>query len=160
MITVRIIQSILLVSLICMQLFVFAGTSAGPLPGVLKSFEATNAASGVELNWSFSGEEELSHYIIEKSVDGKQFKDVAIIFSNTTLAGNEYTYAEAVSDGASKNFYYRLKLVNSDGLFKYSPIRNVVLGTEAVSATKIGKRSLVISNGASSPEQLVLHIQK
>lgn len=160
MTTLRIVQSILLVSLVCMHLFVFAGTSVGPLPGVLKSFEATNAASGVELNWSFSEEKELSHFIIEKSVDGKQFNDVAIIFSNTALAGNEYTYGEVVSDDVSKSCYYRLRLVSSDGSFKYSPIRKVVLPTAVASATESGKRSLVINNSASPSEKLVLHIQK
>jgi hypothetical protein len=95
------------------------------LPVKLESFNAKLLSSKVVLDWTSSEEINFSHFIVERSYDGKEFNDVTMIFGDAHAIGYKYSYSEVVK--ASGMFYYRLKMVDRDGTFTYSAIRTVKL---------------------------------
>jgi hypothetical protein len=103
--------------------------SASPLPVKLIDFAAQYDRNKVNLNWTTSDETAFSHFVIERSTDGKNFQDLSIVFS----AGSNGSHQEyKLSDGDIKNksglLYYRLKMVDVDKKASYSAIRIIRLG--------------------------------
>lgn len=109
------------------------------LPVRLLSFSGTLKNIGgneqVALDWSTTQEENSSHFILEKNTDGRTFRTLAQVAStgNATTHVNTYSYMDnALPAGTS---WYRLKQVDLDGQYKYSPV-------VAVSKKQAGKFSL------------------
>jgi hypothetical protein len=104
------------------------------LPVNLKSFDAKLSSGKAVLSWTAVNEERFSHYIVERSVDGKSFSDVTMVFSNGKLSTDaSYNYSELLTTPNDGLVYYRLKLVDNDGAFKYSQVR--ILKVSGGSAT-------------------------
>jgi len=99
------------------------------LPIVLGAFNATLQGGNVVLNWNSEQEAMSSHFAIEKSGDGKSFTTVGSVkaagFSYNPL---KYTYTDNSFSGTG---FYRLKLVDLDGKFKYSKVVYVNGGSGA-----------------------------
>lgn len=93
------------------------------LPVELISFTAVRQDNNVNLQWKTAQESNSSHYIVEKSTDGNVFTAAGTVAaagnSNNTLLYN-YTDANAAANGGT--IYYRLKMVDIDGSYKYSQI--------------------------------------
>jgi hypothetical protein len=83
----------------------------------LLDFRAALNNSKVDLLWSIASEKNVSHYIIERSFDGKTFD-----FLNKSSKGVFSTTDYTPQFGTN---YYRLKIVELNGGFSYSPIRSV-----------------------------------
>jgi hypothetical protein len=99
------------------------------LAAKLANFTAQLANEKVWLTWSTSQEQNLSHYCIERSYDNKNFEQAALLFPAEEVTGlNNYSYRESVKNSAASVIYYRLKMVDKDGRFKYSAIKFVRLG--------------------------------
>ena len=94
------------------------------LPVRLKSFIATLTAHQAQLSWTANAEEKLSHYIVERSTDGKEYKEVTLIFASGSSASSiNYSYTDKAVGTLSPLVYYRLKMADIDGNYQYSPIR-------------------------------------
>jgi len=91
----------------------------------LKSFDAKKKASVVELDWSTTDEAKLSYFVIQRSDDGRDFRDAAMIMSNANATGNTYHYSELLNQKAAGIVYYRLKMVDIHGKAKYSLTRPI-----------------------------------
>jgi hypothetical protein len=110
--------------------FFFQAPITTLLPVTLINWNATFANSTVSLKWTTTVERNASHFIIERSFDGSEYSDIAMLFA----AGNseiniDYAYADKVPAGNSGTIYYRLKMVDLDGRSKTSDIRVVRIGT-------------------------------
>jgi hypothetical protein len=92
---------------------------ANILPVVLSSFSVREGDCYNTLNWSASSERNFSHYEVEKSIDGKNFKTIASIPSHGDLRSSGYEYTDKLP---SHKTYYRLKMVDLDATFAYSEI--------------------------------------
>ena len=104
------------------------------LPLDLLSFTAYLNNSKVDLNWTTAAEKNVSHFAIEKSYDGKNFSDAAIVFAFGNTAADEkknYTYSDNVAGSASSILYYRLRCIDIDGKFTYSQTRVIRIGENA-----------------------------
>lgn len=95
------------------------------LPVTLKSFDAKLFSSKVQLDWATAEEINFSHFIVERSVDGKEYKESALVFADAHSVDYKYSYAESVNQSASGLLYYRLKMVDRDGTYKFSAVRIV-----------------------------------
>ncbi|MGN6491297.1 MAG: polysaccharide lyase family 8 super-sandwich domain-containing protein [Agriterribacter sp.] len=100
------------------------------LPIILTEFKvkANNQAHAV-LEWTTAQEQNSKLFEIQRSTDGNQFSVVAIVaaseFSSTATS---YTYSDPDAASLGRNtVYYRLKLIDADGSFTYSPIRDIFL---------------------------------
>ncbi|MBL7697137.1 MAG: T9SS type A sorting domain-containing protein [Chitinophagaceae bacterium] len=100
------------------------------LPVNLKSFDAKLSSGKAFLNWTAS-ETKFSHYIVERSTDGKNYSDRTMIFA-TGKEGSDatYSFSENVSNVSDGLVYYRLKMVDIDGSSKYSYVRILRLNSK------------------------------
>lgn len=97
---------------------------ATPLPVVLSYFEVELKASGTLLIWETSLEINNDRFEIERSTDGSSWEVIATILGNGTVTKpSHYQYADNYNSGSTT--FYRLKQVDFDGKFEYSPIRTV-----------------------------------
>lgn len=112
------------------QDFTYTAPNNVSLPVNLKSFDAKLASEKALLNWTAS-ETKFSHYIIERSTDGKSFSDRTMIFA-TGKDGLDasYSFSENISNASDGLVYYRLKMVDIDGTSKYSQVRILKLNAK------------------------------
>ena len=97
---------------------------ACPLPLILLSFTATYKQENVELNWLVTEVINFKKFEIEKSFDGIHFTTLhAINYLNNLLA---YSYQDNQTGTYKGTLFYRLKLVDIDGGYKYSETRSII----------------------------------
>jgi hypothetical protein len=101
-----------------------AGSCSGTSPIELMSFTAEKTPQNILLKWSTATEENFSHFVIERSTDAVNFQQIGIVYgSGNSKHEIDYTYTDnSANQGA---VYYRLKQVDIDGTFKYSPVSSV-----------------------------------
>ncbi|HSF44771.1 MAG TPA: T9SS type A sorting domain-containing protein [Chitinophagaceae bacterium] len=94
------------------------------VPVTLTNFEAIAKAGEVELTWSTSSESNSSYFAVERSSNGRDFKEIGRVKSsgNSSTTKN-YSFTDK-TPLAGKN-YYRLKMVDLDATFKFSEMRTV-----------------------------------
>jgi len=109
--------------------FTFADNSTGngfsaaaPLPVTFQSFYINRQGSNIQLSWSTSQEENNNFYAIEKSSDGRSWKQVAMVMgAGTSTLVNKYGYTDKNINDAV--VYYRIRQVDMNGSAFYSAIR-------------------------------------
>lgn len=96
--------------------------AAVPLPLSLLSFDGKLKDAGVFLQWRTTCENSLISYEIENSVNGTSFSTIASVPARNSGCGEDavYTYDGAMVRG---NSAYRLKVIEENGGFTYSPVR-------------------------------------
>lgn len=90
------------------------------LPVTLKSISASLINSQPQVHWETSNETNFDYFGVEKSVDAKNFAEIAKVASNKASNGSTYQYADNTKTLTTQ--YYRLRLVDNDGTFKYSNV--------------------------------------
>jgi hypothetical protein len=118
---------------------IYTGTdvNTNTLPVKYTSFTAVALNDDAVLSWNTASEINNSGFEIERSIDGRQFDNVAFVkgAGNTSGIRNyHYTDAKAFELAKSDLLYYRLKQVDFDGTYTYSTIVKVN-NTSDVSAT-------------------------
>ena len=103
------------------------GGGSSPLPVELIQFEASPAASHTaDLTWKTASELNNSHFVVERSYDGRDFQAAAIVQGNgTTQNVITYNHNDNTIDLAQNTVFYRLRQVDFDGTTAYSPVRRV-----------------------------------
>ncbi|MEO6723006.1 MAG: SBBP repeat-containing protein, partial [Ferruginibacter sp.] len=96
------------------------------LPLTLLNFSATAAANGTLLKWQTSQEINTKHFEVEWSNDGQQYNKI----NTVAAAGNStqtiyYTYTH--DQPLAGINYYRLKMIDKDNQYKYSPIVTITI---------------------------------
>ena len=136
--------------------FYVAGPVGLPLPVTLERFTGMLQGTGVLLNWQVADETGFLRYEVEGSADGVGFSPLGAVAaaSSPTAApsgtagasgaagagpGWAGAYQYFVADPAMGENYYRLKMVNADGTFTYSPI-------VVVDVSSGGRGVVVLSN--------------
>ena len=95
------------------------------LPLKLLSFTATLINDKVNLNWATTNEVSTNSFIVETSVDGTNWSDIATEAAKNNKSTNQYSLSDILpQDGTN---YYRLKMVDADGSFTYSQVQSVQL---------------------------------
>ena len=85
--------------------------------------------NSVKLFWKTASEFQNNHFSIEHSLDGKQFEPIGKVpGAGTSTETHQYSYLhERPAPGYN---YYRLKQIDFDGNFEYSPVRVVLFGSK------------------------------
>jgi len=89
------------------------------LKGDFTQFRGTLAGKQPYLSWITAGEKDLTYFEIEKSRDGLNFTPMAKLMAKNTATAN-YNFTDP--DPLNGVIYYRLKMIQTDGKFKYSSI--------------------------------------
>jgi hypothetical protein len=96
----------------------FGQGNGSPLPVELTSFTASCDEEVVTLSWSTASEENSSHFDVEKSTDGVNWRVIGTVLA----AGNstqEINYSFIDSEKSIDQNYYRLNQVDIDGKNEY-----------------------------------------
>ena len=112
--------------------FYFAAANLTVLPLDLLSFTGRlQNDNSVLLNWKTENEINTSHFVLERSADGIRYSGIGNVTANgRNNAGGSFNYTftdnDAVSQSSQKLFY-RLRMVDIDGTYKYSHIVTISL---------------------------------
>jgi hypothetical protein len=105
------------------------GGGAGPSPLPVEFIEFTAQAQKNHsslLEWATASEENNSHFIVERSLDGIEFLEVGLVYGmGTTSSITTYQFVDIDLPIGTKQAFYRLRQVDFDGGFEYSEMRLV-----------------------------------
>jgi hypothetical protein len=100
------------------------------LPVKLESFNGAYKNEKVKLNWSTSAEVNFSRFEVERSINGIDYSESGIVFGDGSSASTtKYEFPDDLSSVNSTIVYYRLKMVDDDETFSYSPVVVIRKGT-------------------------------
>jgi hypothetical protein len=100
-------------------------TTVFNLPLTLISFNVTDKDCQANLEWKTASEVNTSHFEVESSSDGRNFRAIGRVEAQGNGNGRTYGFRAAQVPGRS---YYRLKMADLDGKFTYSPVRTLTIG--------------------------------
>jgi hypothetical protein len=111
------------------------GTPA-PLPVSLTSFSASPRSTGVAVNWATASEQNNAGFEVQRSTNGVQFASIGkVAGAGTSQQTNTYSYLDTAP--LRTKSYYRLKQIDLDGRFTYSPVVAVDLAGGAAPTLSI-----------------------
>ncbi len=93
-------------------------TVQAAVPLSLKSFNGSLINKEVSLVWNTANEVNVDGFAIEKSNDARNFKQIGFVAAKNA-ATSTYSFNDVVEAGV---YYYRLKMSDKDGSFKYSSV--------------------------------------
>jgi len=99
-------------------------------PLSLLSFNATPSNGLIDLAWSTADEKNVAGFEIERSVNGREFISIGNTAAKNSASNNYSRTDEKPVAGVS---YYRLKMIDLDGSYKYSNIVSVKLRSNGLS---------------------------
>lgn len=114
-----------------------------PLPSKLINFGLKrNIDNQISLQWATSSEINLSHFQLERSINGLTFSPIASLNGNNSINGNTYSYTD--KNQLNKITYYRLKIIDNDGKYVYS---NVLTDVNIHSTSNLFVNPTLCKNG-------------
>lgn len=95
---------------------------ASPLPLQLLTFSGAVDTKDVLLTWSTVNEQNLSHFIAERSANGSDFTAIGKVYATgNSTDRKDYNFKdENVNLVAGSKVYYRLRIVDKDGKYEIS----------------------------------------
>lgn len=135
------------------------------LPVKLLSFTGTYHNNASVLNWETVNEDNFAGFEIERSSNGSSF---ATIGAKQATAGSyssrkQYNYFDDLSAAGGTVFYYRLKMIDEDGKFKYSNVIMIRKEQKSITGVTINPNPVVTSETAtvrfSSEKQSVVELR-
>ncbi|CAN5429149.1 hypothetical protein BH10BAC2_BH10BAC2_50170 [soil metagenome] len=108
--------------------------SSCTLPLTLLNFTAAKKNNLVDLSWQTTDEINTSHFSIQRSSDGTNFKTVG----NVNAAGNgsiknNYSFSDNIAAVNTSKVYYRLQMFDKDGMNTFSKIIPIDIKLSGVS---------------------------
>ncbi|HMJ46933.1 MAG TPA: T9SS type A sorting domain-containing protein [Ferruginibacter sp.] len=100
--------------------------TSGPIPITFISFTARENNSSVYLNWHAYSTDNVSFFIVERK-DQANYTEITRLDAIT----GDHTYAYN-DNSITVNSFYRLKMVDADGRYKYSPVLRVEKGKKGL----------------------------
>lgn len=91
------------------------------LPLKLINFEGLKKGYTHHIKWTSSSEENMQSYVLMRSTDGENFKEVATIKANNKNSINDYYYEDLFYQHHNI-IYYKLKMIDYDNSFKTSEV--------------------------------------
>jgi hypothetical protein len=120
-----------------------------PLPINLFSFSGRRTNGGNQLNWVTASEANSAKFVVERSSDGQSFTTIGeVAAAGNSNSSRSYGYLDSrVQPGDN---YYRLKMVDKDGSFKYSNVVRIganstlMITSVQPNPTTAGTRALLV----------------
>lgn len=102
------------------------------LPVELVLFHGKYIDNSVLLNWKTATELNTKEFIIERSLNGIDFTSIGNLSANgNSLQEINYSYIDSNISSNISLYYYRLKIIDNDETFSYSPIVVILISPVA-----------------------------
>jgi len=108
------------------------------LPVTLTNFSVFYTKPDATISWNVAKQENFSHFVLQRSTDGKSYSDIATIFAKEAGQSSDYEYRDKNITSASGVLFYRLRMVDNTGEQSYSGVRTLRL-------TSNNEQSLVLA---------------
>jgi poly(beta-D-mannuronate) lyase len=105
-----------------------AGKPFITLPVHLIQFGILLVNKTVQLTWDVTNEINFREYLVEHSTNGINFMGISTIASKNNHGASSYTFSH--NNLTLGNNFYRLKMMDRDGSYQYSPIKMVNFSNE------------------------------
>ena len=128
------------------------------LPVNFTSFYVNKTMQDIQLAWSTDNEVGNSHFDIERSFNGVDWKRIAVVFgAGSSSSTSQYNYNDRNISNAV--VYYRLRQVDANGRFIYSSIKAVRMN-ESIPTLKIygADKTVVVDLNSSVSNNLVVSV--
>jgi hypothetical protein len=106
--------------------YVFSQTwtiTRGALPLEWLNFDAKREQNHALLTWQTAQEQNVSHFEVQRSFDGKNFQSIGFVKANNLLTKSDYRFVDnSTLRGAT---YYRIEQFDNDKKSTFSPIRTL-----------------------------------
>ena len=113
------------------------------LPLELLHFQAQTLGDyAIELDWATAIETNTSHFEIQRSEDGISYQRIGDVSAQGNTIKTSFYQFEDRNIESLKEYYYRLKMIDRDGSFTYSPVRTIRVG---------GNQTFFIEHGPNNP---------
>ncbi len=93
---------------------------ANTVPVKLISFTVVRSGKDAQVNWKVGEEDNVSHYEVQRSLDGMSWE-----LAGKVTAARQPSYSFTDKNLSANLYYYRLRSVDVDEKFTYSPVRQV-----------------------------------
>lgn len=125
------------------------GTIGGPrilsylplvLPVKFVAYSVFRTTNGISIQWTTEEEVQADKYMVERSEDGNNWKliaDIKAVGNSSVL--NNYSYTDKTP--ITKLVHYRVKQVDMDGRFVYTPVKTIKGESEANVDTRISSNT-------------------
>jgi hypothetical protein len=123
------------------------GTANVVLPLTLREFKVTQSATGNLLQWKTAMEKDLNYFSVERSLDGKAFKEIASVTASNNIYGDNYQISD---EGIAQNVCYRLRTFERNG---ENSLSNIVYIGSLINDNVSCPYNVLINN-----QPLLLHI--
>jgi len=101
------------------------------LPAVLKNFGVVSQSTYVMLKWSTTSELNSAAFDIEKSIDDINYKTIGSVKAKGySTSQSDYSFKDQKQLEPVK-YYYRLKMIDKNGSYTYSPVKYINLFNNA-----------------------------
>jgi PQQ-dependent dehydrogenase (s-GDH family) len=142
--------------------FYFGNPNMSVLPVNLLTFKGSLLNNSALLQWETSSEQNTSHFIIERSTDGRLFEKAGTVSATgNTGAASRYSFTD--NDAANQSattVYYRLRMVDIDGTLSYSKVVSLTYDrTYSVFSVYPNPIRHTMKVRVSLPEAMVVNIQ-
>ncbi len=110
--------------------FYFGSTNITTLPLDLLTFTGVLENNAVTLlKWKTTNQINTSHFVVERSITGNNFNTIGVV-NAVSNNSNVFNYSFNDNDAANQRspiLYYRLKITDANGAFKYSTVISILL---------------------------------
>lgn len=96
--------------------------NSNTLPLKLLLFSGSYADGTVLLQWETADEKAFDRFDVQRSEDGASYKSIGAVQGRGTFSNAHYQFQDPVRSLAASRLYYRLKMVDDNGSFSYSPV--------------------------------------
>ncbi len=102
------------------------------LPAVLSNFKATLQHPFANLNWKTFNEINLATYQVEWSNNAINYTTIALIAAKGNGVSSQLFEYSFQHKNLAEHNYYRLKMVDHDGAYQYSPVQLISIGKATI----------------------------
>ncbi len=127
----------------------YAFPSQSTLPVSLLSFSASLKNNTTSINWETENESEFSHFEVERKDGSGSFTAIGSKNANNSAARSNYQYSDNIAAASGDVFFYRLKMVDLNGRFKYSNEVLVRKGAKSLTGISMNPNPIVIGGVAN-----------
>jgi len=134
----------------------------GVVPVEMVSFNAQARNSEIHLDWSTASEVNNEGFVVERSLDGKEFQAIGFVDGNGN-SFEELNYSFIDSDRLLASLcYYRLKQVDFDGKHEYSETKSVRISQNTLDELKVfpnpSEGIFYLNPGTTSKENISINV--
>lgn len=109
--------------------YIYSNSSSTVLPAIFNNFAAVVKEKSVKLSWDITEEINVAYYEIEKSSDAQIYIPITKLLPTIN---KQYSYEDKELTYVNKPVYYRVKVVDKDGSYKYSKVISTTIYTKDI----------------------------